>query len=436
MLDEAFRQRVAEVTRADDGAGLDDEACRRILARVGAEGPGLVRRARRNRMLTMVAGPVLAAAAAVALVLRAHPGHALREAVTSKSAAGGALACASRSVPSGARDGFVSTGHGARLDLGRVALAASTAGSQVRLAEASACHTVVALESGTITVHAKDLGGGTFVVHARDADVTVRGTIFGVEQDPDSLGVEVVEGRVEVSNANGTQFVGAGERLLISRVGVARGKLSDARVRELRAAVDANEVIGLDTLERVQPDETTLSQGPGAPKTTDATPPVKRPETTRPAPSASSAVPSTSAVLVTEPEVAATGEVPQAAPVATPSDLLAQAEEARRAHDYGAARDLYRRAAEGAGATAEAAWVALARMELGLGHSALALAATKQRQERFGRGTLEPEALWIDVRAYRQSGDLGRARQLAEGLVRTWPSSPQARAAQRWLSGE
>jgi Tfp pilus assembly protein PilF len=118
-----------------------------------------------------------------------------------------------------------------------------------------------------------------------------------------------------------------------------------------------------------------------------------------------------------------------------PVDLLAQAEAARQAARYEAARELYTRAASGQGVTAEAAWVALARMELALGNAAQARAATKQRQQRFGQGTLAPESLWIDVRAYRQSGELGLARELAAELVRRWPGSPQARAAQDWLSG-
>jgi Tfp pilus assembly protein PilF len=90
----------------------------------------------------------------------------------------------------------------------------------------------------------------------------------------------------------------------------------------------------------------------------------------------------------------------------------------------------------GQGATAEAAWVALARMELTLGHAAQAREATKQRQKRFGQGTLSPESQWIDVRTYRQTGDLARARALAEELVRRYPTSPQARAASQWLSSD
>ncbi len=119
---------------------------------------------------------------------------------------------------------------------------------------------------------------------------------------------------------------------------------------------------------------------------------------------------------------------------APPTDPLTLAEAARRSGDFARARELYRRAADGKGVTAEAAWVALARMELSLGHAAAALDATRRRQERFGQGTLAPEALWIDVRTYRQTGDLARARELSTKLVERWPSSPQARAAQLWLS--
>jgi Tfp pilus assembly protein PilF len=129
-----------------------------------------------------------------------------------------------------------------------------------------------------------------------------------------------------------------------------------------------------------------------------------------------------------EPAPAASPQAPN-----PPQDPLTLAEEARRAGDYAQARELYRRAGEGTGVTAEAALVALARMELSLGHAAAARDATKRRQERFGRGTLSPEALWIDVRSYRQSGDLSKARELANQLVEGWPSSPQARAAAQWL---
>jgi tetratricopeptide (TPR) repeat protein len=194
------------------------------------------------------------------------------------------------------------------------------------------------------------------------------------------------------------------------------------RERAVRAAIGVPEVVGLEALPATAaPRAAAPAQGGGA------TP-------ARPAPIAHADEASKSAASTSVPEVKLDTEAPPEPP-APPADLLASAEQARHAGDYTQARELYRRAAVGTNVTAEAAWVALARMELSLGHAAQALEATKHRQERFGRGTLSPEALWIDVRSYRQMGDLSRAKELASKLVEQYPASPQARAAQQWLAG-
>lgn len=140
----------------------------------------------------------------------------------------------------------------------------------------------------------------------------------------------------------------------------------------------------------------------------------------------------TASPVVPSVDLAEAQDVPVSASAENP---LAEAERSRKAGQFARARDLYLGAAQGQGPSAEAAWVALARMELSLGHSSAALSATKERQARFGQGSLAPEALWIDVRAYRQIGDVARARALAVELGQRWPSSPQALAAQRWASG-
>jgi Tfp pilus assembly protein PilF len=227
--------------------------------------------------------------------------------------------------------------------------------------------------------------------------------LFAVTETGDSLSVEVVEGRVLVEHEDAKITIEGGERLLASELGVARGALAEDRSRELRALVIAPKVVGFDSLRPVEPPKE--AEGPkGA---VGSTPPK-----------AKSGV---------EP-------VELSSTASTEPDLLAQAELARRGQDYARARDLYRQASQSGGATGEAALVALARMELGLGRSAAALEATRRRRERFGQGTLGPEALWIDVRSHRVAGDQQRARALAQDLVRTWPSSPQARAAEQWLS--
>jgi hypothetical protein len=303
----------------------------------------------------------------------------------------------------------------------------------VRLTEASPCRTIIALESGTVTVHAKDLGGGELKVRAPGGEVTVHGTLFAVTQSDDSFAVEVAEGRVAVASRLGTQFVSRGERVMVSALGLAEGQLGDDRVRALRAAVDAPEVLGLDTLPAA-PAETT-APAPGAP--------AARAAAARSAESASRVAArgvekAEAPQIVEETPAQSVEEVPPVAPApeappAPPQNPLALAEEARRAGDFGRARELYRAAGDGSGVTAEAAWLALARMELSLGHADLARSATKRRRDRFGQGTLEPEAQWIDVRAYRQTGDMAKARELAAELIHRWPTSAQAVAARRWL---
>jgi hypothetical protein len=420
MLDETLRRRVAEIAAADSGC-LDDAASERIVRRLAAEGPRVVRWARRTRFALMAAGPVLAVAAGAALLVRHSVGKGTREEATVTLPAEAAIvsACARRAVPVGA--GFVAGSDGARLDLGMVATAVAEPNADVRVAEVAPCRTVIALGMGRVTVHAKDLGGGELRVRARDGEVTVHGTIFAVAQTNDSLVVEVAEGRVGVKDRTGEHWVGAAERLLVSAVGVAQGTLTPDRVRALRGAVGAPLVVGLETLVAVPPQEPPQSHPRGIAEAAPSQPRTRS--------SGVEAVELASAV-----ETAQEAPAAPAARAAVPADLLGQAEQARHAGDYAGARDLYRRAAGGQGPTGEAAWVALARMELSLGHAALAREATKQRQEHFGQGTLSPESQWIDVRTYRQTGDLGRARALAEELVRRWPSSPQARAAAQWLS--
>lgn len=417
MLDEAFRKRVAALAESED-ALLDDAACARIMERVAVEGPALVHSARRRRVAVLALGPALAAAAAFAVYQVDHridqPVVAQKSpiAVTSET-----RACVGRGTPAGADRGFVAGEAGSReLFLGEVARARAEPGADARLEQATACATHIALAKGTVVVHAKDLGGGELLVRTRMADVVVHGTLFAVTQSADALTVEVVEGRVGVRDRGGEHFVGAGERLLVSNVGLGQGTLPRERIAALRTAVGAPVILGLDSLQAA-------GDAPEAPRAATRV-----------------AAGSGSAPVVAEPhgevapEAVLLGESKEArAPSAPPSDPLAEAERARKEGDFARARELYKSVASTSGPLAEAAWVALARMELGLGHAAAALDATRQRRERFGQGTLAPEALWIDVRAYRQSGDLARARELASELVQRWPSSPQARAAQRWV---
>jgi hypothetical protein len=438
MSDERFRRRIAEIAAADEGV-LSDAARERILGRLMQEGPSLVRGAVWKRRALYAAGPVLAAAAAVVFISRADvtPRAAEPARGIAKSSAAKPGACASRPAPA-ARE-FTAEATGASLNLGEVGLAVADRGASVRAERVDACNTIIGLASGRVTVHARDLGGGELSVRAPGGVVTVKGTIFSVDQRSDALVVEVAEGTVAVKGGSGEHLVHRGERLHLSDVGIAQGALDGAREKELRAALGVPAVVGFEALPAGEAQAPEAANVPSAPRAAvaargriaaapEAAPLRDLPEPT----TAPEVAPEAPPALEPAPE-------PQK-PVAkaeTAADWLTQAEQARKAGKFAEARTLYRRVAEqGAGATAEAAWVALARMELSLGHPAAARDATKRRQERFGHGTLEPEALWIDVRTYRQSGDVPRARSLAEELVRRWPKSPQARAAEQWLSSD
>jgi hypothetical protein len=265
-----------------------------------------------------------------------------------------------------------------------------------------------------VVVDAKDLGDGELIIAAGDSNVRVRGTLFGVSRERDALTVEVTSGVVEVASARSVRpqggdrtrdwrehRVGAGQRLLVSSVGVATGRLAAGRAAELERVLRGPKVIGLEALSPVEP------------PTAAALP--------RSEPGADRATLSLPTTLTDEP---------------SPSELLARAETLRRAGDYAGARALYRQVGSTAGPTAEAAWLALARMELGLGDTVAARRATEERRRRFGRGTLGPEALWIDVRTHQQAGEAAKARQIAEELASRWPGSPQAAAARRFLKGD
>jgi Tfp pilus assembly protein PilF len=286
------------------------------------------------------------------------------------------------------------------LHLGRTADAVATPGSVARLTESAPCRTVITLDRGTVVVDAKDLGGGELVIAAGDSNVRVRGTLFGVARERDALTVEVASGVVEVTSARRDHRVRAGERILVSSVGVATGRLAAGRADELERLLKEPKVIGLEALSPVEsPATAALPRSAGADRGTLSLP----------------------TTLTDEP---------------SPSELLARAETLRRAGDYAGARALYRQAGSTAGPTAEAAWLALARMELGLGDTVGARRATEERRRRFGRGTLGPEALWIDVRTHQQAGETAKARQIADELVSRWPGSPQAAAARRFLKGD
>lgn len=163
--------------------------------------------------------------------------------------------------------------------------------------------------------------------------------------------------------------------------------------------------------------------GPGEPR---STPPL--PESTPPIPKVAPAL--------------APGPSPSASPapalqrpgsVESPEELVERGDACRRAGDLDCARGAYKKAGGLAGPTAEAAWLALARMELSLGRGEAARSALEARRLRFGQGQLDVEAAWLMVRAHAEAGDDDRAQLEAKRLTERWPGTPQAAAAERWL---
>jgi hypothetical protein len=113
-----------------------------------------------------------------------------------------------------------------------------------------------------------------------------------------------------------------------------------------------------------------------------------------------------------------------------------RAAELRRKNDLDGARDLYQRAGKLSGATAEAAWISLARLELSAGRARAAIVALEQHAQRFSRGALEPEAAWLKVSALDAAGEGAAARAQAQQVAARWPGSEQAKAAARWLEDQ
>ncbi len=262
-----------------------------------------------------------------------------------------------------------------RFDLGRRGLARVE--GEASLAAPDGCTTEVALERGRVDVRADDLGGGTLRVLAGDVTVEVWGTRFTVTRDADQVAVEVAEGHVVVR--------APAEREIHLRVGErwSRG--------EPRAAVEPRP---------------TPAEVEAAPIEPEAAPPVEEPPATA-------------------------SEAPAHAPRPDARAMLAEAERRWREGDRDGARAIFRRVGAGRGALAEAAWIRLARLELGGGEAARALEAARTQRRRFPASHLAAEALYLQADAARRAGDGAASAAAIRELREAHPDSPQARAAAR-----
>ena len=395
-LDHDLRLRLRSAAEAESGGGAHDSG---VAAAMGEIGPKLVRSGRRRRVARRVAaGAALCLPVAAALwvngLFGADPGVrpvATAPAEPCEGWAGG---------PSvGAVDGFV--------DHGRFAVAVDGTAS---IAEATGCATRVELARGAVDVHARDLGGGRLVVASPRGEVEVRGTVFRVSVEDDALDVWVAEGRVEVRPRDGDAVeVGGGERY---REGEGVQELPEARSAELLDAVAG----------------WTRGEGPADP---DVTPPAPRTGDEEASESDARLAAAASRSARARERRAGTRRRSAGAPL-TVDEHVAAAEAALRRGDLDAARASLRRAGAGQGATAEAAWVRLSRIELRAGRPGAALRALDARR-RFRGGFFDAEALWLEVQARERAGDETGAVRAARRLVSQHGSTSQATVAMRWL---
>jgi hypothetical protein len=115
------------------------------------------------------------------------------------------------------------------------------------------------------------------------------------------------------------------------------------------------------------------------------------------------------------------------------STLLARADGLWRRGERDEARTLYQRAAADSGATAQAAWLALARRELSARDADAAREALASYTARFPNGALSEEAAGIEFRVALLDGDNTLAEKLARRLVDQHAGTAAAKAATRWL---
>jgi hypothetical protein len=303
-----------------------------------------------------------------------------------------------------------------RLDIGRRGVVAVK--GEVTLREAEPCRTVFELVTGSITVHAEELGGGELAVVSGEERVVVRGTLFSVERADGATVISTQEGVVEVL---GRARVPAGWRARITRHTVKQTALDRVDADRMRRAVGVL-AEKPETPEQAQapekaqpPDE---AEAAAKPVNSDERPKrrrarIRRRRRRRPS---------------VRPRAVELVEVP---PTAT--DLIRRAHEARDSGDLETARSHFREAGRLSGTNAEAAWLGLARMELAAKRPRAALEALHERTRRFVGGALALEAAWLEVQALKSDGDEKRAREAARSFLKRWPDSPQAELARRFL---
>jgi hypothetical protein len=392
---EQLRQRMRAFDPATQ-AELSAEQRAQVVSVVRKEGPAIIRRARQRTVLLRAVGAGVGIAAAFTLISVWPWSRAERtvNVITPPIAPAACSQDATEGSPS-----FEPTARGRHtLEFAR-ARAVAEADSQVSVTEFSPCRTTLTLEHGALTVLAHDLGGGELKVRANEQEVIVRGTLFRVEAHDAGMRVTVEHGRVTVHRSGRLlATVNASQTARIDPQGAHLSELAPEEAERLRRAVldEAHaeaEVPARDTRPTLE---------------TRATPDKGK-----------------------APHLTVRGAQSQNM---TPEAMFDEAEARWRRGDKQAARALYRRVGTSGSQIAETAWLRLARLEIAQGGANAALAALRARKKHAGSSELAAEAAWLEVEALGIAGRYGQAESAAKQLIRDFPKSAQAGAAQRLLA--
>ncbi len=374
--------------------GLSDEQRDAITRAIVAQGPALIRQGRAQRMGRNVAlGGAVAAAAALVFMTQSQQA----ETKTDLPAFAAAPSCAADAVGTPVTH---DEADGMSMAIGSRIRAKTARATQLSVVETEPCVTRLALNEGTLTLEANDLGGGTLWIDTPHGQFRATGTFMRIVTLASSTTLHVGEGKVVMSRGpQGGESIDAGQAVKIGRESVEHFTLSgEDRAGLLRAFQPP-----LEAVQEFASPEPAARGAQGARKPHHAT--KLREETQA-----------------------------QAQPAFSATALLIEAEGLWRKGDYEAARKGFRSAAQDKGATGEAAWVRLARLELAAGSTERALMALKARKSRMGAGALGAEALWLEVQALDHAGRGVDATHVAGTLLRDYPRSPQAAAARRLVT--
>lgn len=433
---EELRSRLREARR-EQQTPLDEAAYARIVAHVVQHGPGRVRRSHQRRVLVRAAAVVVPLVLITGVLLRGQ-----RQPSAAVVAMHRPAACAARMVPRA--EARLRADQTRSIDLGEVGQIVLEAGAVASLDVVDPCRLQLQLKRGRVSIHAANLFGGELKVQAGATDVVVHGTTFAVEQTDDEVLVDVETGAVSVERAGKpvAPLLRDGQRLRVAATHApVLVPLLEAQQTQLRERFLTVPVAAVQQVERsrvvarsAEPRVPERAVIPEAAATLEPAPTV---ETSAPAKAMPARQPTAARAARQQPSAAAPVPVPASARVGVrvmdAGAWVARADALWQSGDLADARASYRAAGQLSGATAEAAWLSLARNELALGRTRAARAALAEHAQRFPRAKLAGEAAGIAFRVALQADDAAAAERSARRLVDDYPDTPQADAAARWL---